>query len=40
MLEDPDNGFLVNDTIIIKYEIELVVTHGKKTIHYFFKCNF
>jgi speckle-type POZ protein len=28
ILEDPARGFLVNDTIIIKYTIELVVSSG------------
>jgi speckle-type POZ protein len=28
VLEDPARGFLVNDTIIIKYTIELVVSTG------------
>lgn len=28
ILEDPARGFLMNDTIIIKYTIELVVTSG------------
>ena len=27
-LENPDNGYLVNDTIVIRYKIELVVTVG------------
>ena len=30
MLEDPTKGFLANDTIIIKYTIELVVSTGTK----------
>ena len=29
LLEDPTKGFLLNDTIIIKYTIELVVSTGK-----------
>ena len=28
MLEAPNNGYLVDDTIVIRYEIELVVTSG------------
>ena len=28
LLEDPTKGYLVNDTIIIKYTIELVVSTG------------
>lgn len=28
ILEDPARGFLLNDTIIIKYTIELVVSSG------------
>ena len=27
-LEAPNNGYLVDDTIVIRYEIELVVTSG------------
>ena len=28
VLENPQNGYLVDDTIVIRYEIELVVTNG------------
>lgn len=28
ILEDPAKGYLVNDTLVIKYSIELVVTNG------------
>ena len=28
ILEDPSRGYLVNDTVIIKYTIELVVSTG------------
>lgn len=33
ILEDPTKGFLANDTIIIKYTIELVVSTGERTSH-------
>ncbi len=35
ILEDPSRGYLVNDTIIIKYTIELVVSSGewRKALH-------
>jgi hypothetical protein len=28
VLENPENGYLLNDTIIIRYTIELVVSSG------------
>ena len=32
VLEDPSKGFLVNDTIVIKYTIELVVSSGEAEV--------
>jgi len=32
VLENPQNGFMANDTIVIRYTIELVVSSGNSSV--------